>query len=162
MALAAQPFWITRGMIDTWEIKHLVASGTTASIDRGTPAKLVTSKAAIMVDGNGTTSELFLGLAKDASTETSSAAGYVNLWFPAPAVEYRGQAKTATLANTQALIDALVAKRVVFDLTASAWTVDTAASDATTNCLRISGGNYFNSEISFTYNVNGSLANPTT
>lgn len=149
-------------MMNTWEIKKLVASGTTASIDRGTPTKNSSQNVAIMVDGDGTTSQLFTGMAKNASNETSSAAGSVEVWFPAPSVEYRGSSTTAANSNTQAKIDALQHKRVNFDLIATVWSIDDAVADATTNCVYITGGDYHASQLTFIYSVAGSLANPTT
>lgn len=162
MALANPPFVINHGQEQTWEVRRLVASGTTASIDRGTPTKKSTTNVAIMADGNGTTSEVFTGFAKDASTETSGAAGATNVWLPIPGVEYRGAAKSAAAADTQAEIDALIGKRVVFDLTTTVWSVDTAASDATTNGLYITGGNPVDSTITFLISPAISIANPTT
>lgn len=162
MVLVNIPFSINRGKDYTWEVKRTVASGTAASIDRGTPTKKSSANVAIMADGDGTTSQLFTGFAKDASTETASAAGFVNVYLPLPGVEYRGAAKSAAAADTQAEIDALVGKRVVFDLTSTVWSVDTAASDATTNGLYISGGNPNTSEINFLISPAISLANPTT
>lgn len=162
MALTNPPFVINHGQENTWEVRRLVASGTTASIDRGTPTKKSSTNVAICVDADGTTSQLITGISKDASTETSSAAGSVNIWLPIPGVEYRGAAKTSTLANTQALIDALLGKRVVFDLTGSVWSVDTAAADATTNGLYITGGNPLDSSILFLLSPAVTIANPTT
>lgn len=162
MALAYPPFSINHGEEQTWEVRRTVASGTSASIDRGTPTKKSSGNVAICVDGDGTTSQLFTGFAKDASTETAAAAGATNVYLPLPGVEYRGNAKTATLANTQALIDALVDKRVVFDLTGTVWSVDTTAGDATTNGLYITGGNPNTSEIYFLISPSISIANPTT
>lgn len=162
MALTTPPFSINHGEELTWEVRRLVASGTSASIDRGTPTKKSTTNVAIMIDGDGTTSQLFTGFAKDASTETASAAGSVNVYLPIPGVEYRGAAKTSTAADTQAEIDALVGKRVVFDLTSTVWSVDTAATDATTNGLYITGGSPIDSSIYFLISPAISIANPTT
>lgn len=167
MAATRNNIVIHRGASQTFQTEMIVASGTTASILPGMPCKMSTAKAAAMVDGDGTTSQLFVGITKGQSTETSGATGIVQLWAPVPGVIYRGAAKTASLANTQALIDALVGKRVVFDRTADTaaglYTVDTAAADATTNCVSIIGGNPLTSEIEFFYSVNGTaLGNPTT
>lgn len=154
---------IDKGLATTFEIEMAVASGTSASIASGTPTKMSSAKAAAMVDADGTTSQLFTGIAKDASTETASAAGVVQLWAPIPGIVYRSPAKTSTNANTQALIDALTLKRVIFDLTSSNWTVDTANADGTTNCVVIVGGIPSTSEILFCYAVSGTpWGNPTT
>jgi hypothetical protein len=92
----------------------IVASGTTESIKRGEPTKAGSAGAvAIMVDGDGTTSQRFTGIAKSESSETTSAAGNVTVWLPLPGLLYACKAKTASAADTQAEIDALYYKRVV-------------------------------------------------
>lgn len=135
----------------------IVAAGAVTTILAGTPTKGADATAASpwtgavvpMVDGDGTTSQRFTGIAKGDSTDTVAAAGTVQLWLPMPGIVYSGKAKTASLANTQALIDGLRYKRVVFDLTSSTWTVDTAAADAATNGLVILGGEYQTSTLYF-------------
>ncbi len=167
----AKYFCIDRNTSQTFEYQWVVASGTTASIDRGTPAKRVDIDAAtatgavkIMADGDGNVtgntlagSGTFAGLAKDASTETSSAAGVCNLWFPAPGLIYRGFAKSATAADTQSEINVLMGKRVVLDITTGDWTIDTAAADALTNCIVIVGGLWQTSEILWCYSPKGTI-----
>lgn len=125
----------------TYKTKFLVASGTTASIGQGVPTFTGSAGAvAVGTDGQGTTSDRFTGICATLSTETSSAAGVVYIYEPLPGIVYTGSAKSATAANTQAKIDALKYKRVVFDLTAVVWTVDSAAGDASTNTIVICGG----------------------
>lgn len=167
----AKVFSIERHGGMTFEYTWGVASGTAASIDRGTPAKRVDIDAAtatgtvkIMADGDGNVtgntlagSGTFAGLAKDASTETASVAGIVNLWYPVPGLVYRGFAKSAAAADTQSEINVLMGKRVIFDLTSTDWTVDTAAADALTNCVVIVGGIPTTSEILFVYSSKGSV-----
>ena len=142
----------------------IVASGTTSSIAVGTPTSGVDAAAAswtgavqIMSDGNGTTSQRFTGIAKSVSSETASAAGKVKLWLPLPGLMYSGFAKTASTVDTQAEVDALFGKRVVFDLTAGDWTVDAAATDAVANCVVIVGGDYQARTLNFTYRPSGSM-----
>lgn len=134
----------------------IVGSGTAASINNGEPTKAVdaaggawTGAVAIMVDADGTTAQRFTGVAKTVSTETTTAAGEVYTWLPLPGIIYSALAKTASLANTAALINGLKGKRVIFDLTAAKWTVDTAATDANVNGLVIVGGEYQTSTIFF-------------
>lgn len=156
-------FKIEKGIGQTYQTQMVVASGTTASIDRGAPTKKSSGNAAIMVDGDGTTSQVFTGIAKSTSNETASVAGTVQLWMPVPGIVYRGFAKSAAAADTQGEIDALVGKRVVFDLTSTDWTVDTAAANAATNCLIIVGGMPQTSEIMFSIADSGTVfANVTT
>lgn len=122
-------------------ITRLVGSGGAATIDRGTPTKEGSSGAvAIMVDGNGTTSERFSGLAKSVSDDTAAADGHVDVYLPVPGLVYVGSPKVAGAADTQAEIDALGGKRVVFDLTSGDWTIDSAAADAIGNGVVIIGG----------------------
>jgi len=135
----------------------IVVSGGTATISAGTPTKGADAAAASpwtgavvpMVDGDGTSSQRFTGVAKGDSTDTATANGTVQLWLPLPGIIYSAKAKTAANADTQAEIDALRYKRVVFDLTGSTWTVDTAAADATTNGVVIIGGDYQTSSVYF-------------
>lgn len=156
--MARNDMWIKTAMDSAFTKKRLVASGAVASIQAGTPTKENGSNVGViaaMVDADGTTSQRFAGLSKNDSTDTAAAAGIVYTWTPLPGLVYAGKAKTASLANTQALIDALVGKRVVFDLTGGAWTVDTSASDASTNCVICAGGEYQTSLIYFQYSPQG-------
>lgn len=147
------------------EMKWLVASGAAATIQPGTPTKFSSAGAVVpMADGNGTTSERFTGIAKTVSTDTAAAAGVVYTFIPLPGLIYAGKAKSASGANTQAAIDALLGKRVVFDLTGTVgpgltgtWTVDTAAGDGATNCLVIIGGEYQTNTVYFMYSISGTV-----
>lgn len=143
---------------DQFSTKAIVGSGTAVSINAGEPtigadatAASWTGAVKIAADADPTTAtgHRFTGIAKSDSTDTASAAGFVEVWIPMPGTLYQGKAKTAANANTQALIDALKFKRVVFDLTASAWTIDTAAADALANGVVILGGEFQASLINF-------------
>lgn len=148
-------------------MKWLVAAGAAATINPGTPTKFSSAGAVVpMVDANGTTSERFTGIAKTTSTDTAAAAGIVYTFIPLPGILYAAQAKTASLANTQAKVDALKGQRSVFDLTGTVgpgltgvWTVDTAAGDGANNCLTIIGGVYQTSTILFMYSTRGVFQN---
>lgn len=142
----------------------LVAAGGVSTIASSTPTKGTDATAASwtgavlpMVDGDGTTAQRFTGIAKSDSTDTASVAGSVTLWLPLPGYVYAAKAKTASTANTQALVTGLFQKRVVFDLTASVWTVDAAAADAAANMLVIVGGDYLTSTLYFMYKNSGSM-----
>ncbi len=127
-----------------------VASGAVGTIDAGTPTKQGTAGNIVpMVDGDGTTSQRFIGIAKNLSTDTVSVAGTVDVILPLPGIIYVGAAKSATAANTAAKVAALMYKRIVFDLTAAVWTVDSAAGDATTNGLVIVGGEFQTNSLYF-------------
>jgi threonine dehydrogenase-like Zn-dependent dehydrogenase len=105
----------------------------------------------LAADADPTTADnhRFSGLAKNESTDTVAAAGVVYTWLPFPGLIYRGKAKSATAANTQAKIDALKGARVIFDLTGTTWTVDTAATDAAANGVIVIGGDYHTNTVHF-------------
>jgi hypothetical protein len=142
----------------------LVASGGVATIQAGTPTKGADATAASwtgavipMVDGDGTTSQRFTGIAKNTSTDTATVAGVVTIWLPLPGYVYASKAKTLTTADTAAEVQALFGKRVVFDLTSSLWSIDNAAADAAANMVTIVGGDYQTSTLYFTYKITGTL-----
>lgn len=146
----------------------LVVAGGVATIASSTPTKSADAATAAtgavipMVDADGTTSQRFTGIAKSDSNETASVNGNVTLWLPLAGLVYAAKAKTASTANTAALVQALQYKRVIFDLTAGLWTVDAAATGALTNCVTIIGGDYNTATLYFTYSSAGSaLANIT-
>ena len=143
---------------DQFSIRAIVGSGTVQSINAGEPTIGANATAAswtgavkIAADADPTTGSghRFTGIAKSDSSDTASAAGYVEVWLPIPGTVYEGKTKTATDANTQALIDGLKFKRVIFDLTGTAWTVDSSAADALANGVVIIGGDYATSRINF-------------
>lgn len=165
----AKIFTLNKNISQSWEITFVVASGGAATIQRGTPAKCVTADGSVagavipMVDGDGlVTGERFVGLAKDNSTDTASVAGIVNTWAPVPGIVYLGFAKSSAAADTQSEINALMGKKVLFDLNTSDWTVDTAATDALVNCVVIVGGNPRTSEIEFIYSPKGTIFDTST
>ncbi len=142
----------------------LVASGGVATIAAGTPTKGADAAAASwtgavlpMTDGDGSTSQRFTGIAKSTSTDTAAAAGEVTLWLPLPGYNYACKAKDLTAVNTQTEITALFGKRVVFDLTSSLWSIDTAATDAVVNCVTIIGGDYQTGTVYFNYSPKGTM-----
>lgn len=142
----------------------IVASGAVATIAAGTPTKGADAAAASwtgavvpMVDGDGSTSQRFTGIAKSTSTDTVAAAGVVTLWLPLPGLVYAAKAKSAAAADTAAEVNALFGKRVVFDLTSSFWSVDSAAADAVANCVTIIGGDFNTSTLYFTYRYSGTM-----
>lgn len=143
----------------------VVASGGVGTIAMGSPTKAIDAAAASpylgttvpMVDGDGTTSQRFTGIAKSTSTDTAAAAGSVEVWLPLPGLVYSAKAKTASTADTQAEVDALSGKRVVLDLTTVFWTVDAAAADAVVNCVVIIGGDYRTQTLNFHYASKGTV-----
>ena len=131
-------------------IPAIVAAGAVQTILAGTPTKGADATAASpwtgavvpMVDGDGTSTQRFAGIAKSDSSDTVAAAGTVLVYEPLPGLTYAAKAKTYSTVDTAAEVEALRFKRVVFDLTASVWTVDNAAADAAANGVVILGGDY--------------------
>lgn len=134
-------FGIVSPVVEPVSYKRAVASGAAATIDRGAPTKESSTNVAIMADGEGTTSQVFSGIAKSVSTDTAAAAGTVELYAPHAGLVYVGSPKTAGAADTEAEILALCGKRIVFDLTSSTWTIDAGAADNASNSVVIVGGN---------------------
>lgn len=140
-------------------ISRNIPAGVAGSIKAGEPTKSVDAAAAspylgtiaIMADGDGSTATRFTGIAKSDSDDTVAAAGTCETYLPYPGLQYAALAKTSTTADTQAEIDALKGKRVVFDLTTSKWTVDAAAADAVANGVVIIGGEYQTATLFFVY-----------
>lgn len=144
-----------------------VASGAVATINPGTPTKLSGTRgtnATIvpMVDADGTTSQVFSGIAKGTSSDTATVAGSVEVFMPLPGIIYAAQPKSTTAANTQAKVNNLLFGRYIFDLTGTVgvnlsgqWTIDTAGGDGSTNCIHVVGGDYTTNTLYFTYRYQG-------
>lgn len=138
-------------------VYQTVAGGT--AIKAGEPVVLTTIGTSVYAspaaDADPTIGTDYLaGIAAGASTHTASANGTVEVYLPLPGVIYRGKAKSAAAANTDAEILALANKRGIFDLTSSVYTLDTAAADGSTNGLIYTGtGNAGTSEVDFMISV---------
>lgn len=149
--MALNDFSIYNPCDDEYTFVPIVASGAVATINAGEPTKAGSAGGVVpMIDGDGTTTQRFAGLAKSTSTDTVAAAGTVVVWIPLPGLIYSGKAKSSTAANTLAKIQALFYKRVVFDLTTGVWTVDSAAGDSASNGVTIVGGDQFTNTLYFT------------
>lgn len=138
--------------------RYQTDAGTTAIL-AGEPVILTTIGtsvyAAAAADGDPTIgTDYLLGIAASDSTHTASVDGTVGVYVPLPGVVYRGKAKSAAAADTEAEILALANKRGVFDLTSSVYTLDTAAADGATNGLIYTGtGDASTSEVDFMISV---------
>lgn len=138
---------------------YQVASGALTSIKAGEPVVMTTigssQYAALAADADPTIgTDYLLGIAAGDSTDTVAAAGTVEVYLPLPGVVYRGKAKSSTAADTDSEIAALANKRGIFDLTASVWTLDTAAADGATNGLIYTGtGDASRSEVDFMISI---------
>jgi hypothetical protein len=141
----------------SFTIEWIVAAGAVGTILAGEPTikgeATGTSTGAIKIPVDGdpltTSTHQFSGIAKTNSTDTVAAAGVCTTWMPLPGLVYSGKVKTTSTANTAAKVNALKDKRVVFDLTSTAWTIDAAATDAATNPVVIIGGDYLTQEVYF-------------
>lgn len=150
---------------NTVSISRNLPAGVAQSVNAGEPTKSVDAAAAspylgtvaIMVDGDGSTAQRFTGIAKSDSTDTVAAAGVVTTYLPLPGLIYQGKAKVSTNVDTLAEVDALKGKRVVFDLTSTVWTIDTAAADAVANCVVILGGSFETQDVFFVYAPHGTF-----
>lgn len=148
---------------DAFSAEFIVDSGTTKQAEAGEPTKgddaatasPWTGEAGIMVDGDGSTSQRFTGITKTDSTETTAAAGVVVTYMPLAGIIYSAKALTAASADSAAEVNAFMGKRVVFDLTSDAWTVDEAAADAVANCVVIVGGDHNVQTLKFVYAPKG-------
>ena len=130
--------------------EFIVAAGSANSIHSGEPTikgeATGTSTGIVKIAADGdpltTSTHQFSGVAKSESTDTAAAAGVVTVWMPLPGVIYEAKTKTSTDANTAAKVAALKEKRVVLDVTASVWTVDSGATDSKNNGVFILGGDF--------------------
>jgi hypothetical protein len=139
----------------------LVAAAAGPTITQGTPSKSADAATAAtgavvpMIDGDGTIAQNFTGIAKSDSSEVAATAGTVDLWIPLPGIIYAGKTLTSTTCNTAAKLITFFRKRVVFDLSATVWTVDAAATDALVNCVTIIGGEWQTGTVYFVYKPAG-------
>lgn len=152
---------LERGQSQTYQYQ-MVTTATPALILAGHPCKKVSGEAVQMGSLQGTTTEVFVGIAKENDTSTSSAKGIVQLWWPVTGLLYRAKDTTATNSNTRALINALVGKRVTFnrtaDTTSGTFTIDSSVSNSASNGVIIVDGDPLLSELIFAYSVTCSIA----
>lgn len=123
-----------------------VASGAAASIKAGEPVALgatvgASQFVALAADADPVTpssaTRVLVGIASSDSTDSTTAAGTVEVYLPIPGTVWRSKTKSTAAADTQSEINALCNTRRVWDLTASVWTVDDTTADAITSGLMI-------------------------
>lgn len=154
-----------RNTLDTY--RHTVkTNGGVATISQGWPVKAQAAFSAGTTPGvmpaqdddfTVATDAPFIGVTSRASTDTASADGNVDVYKPYEGVTYAALAKTASLANTDALILALKGKYLSLDLTSSVYTFDTADTDAIANLFMVVGGDSNLAEIWFQTRAAGTL-----
>lgn len=106
----------------------------------------------------GTTTAV-AGIAAGDSQHTASVDGDLEVYIPLPGVIYQASPKSAAAIDTQAEIDALVGKRVLFDLTSGVFTVDTATVDGANNGVIIVGGDLEKGVVHFYIREGATLIN---
>jgi len=120
--------------------KFTVASGTTSSIKAGEPVLKALGNATGNVVSVFTTNkpevatDFLAGISASTSTETTTAAGTVEVVPLVPGVTYLVSPKVAATWDTQAEYDALVGARVLLDVTNGVITI-LAADGANNGCV---------------------------
>ena len=101
--------------------------GEPVVIDSQSPTRVIRA-----ADGAGViATDVIVGISAGYSTQTADTAGTVEVFTYALNTVMRGRPKAA-FAN-KAAADAVIGKRVVFDLTSGKYTIDAAATSADTN-----------------------------
>lgn len=135
---------------DRW----VVATGTTGTIEAGEPCKQNASadeNVVVLADEDLTiaTDQPMAGMSATDSTETTSAAGYVNLYVPLPSIKWEIKADVAASADTQAEIDAFIGNLLLIDVTTSKFTMSLTDGNSQTAAFSITGGNPSRSTVFF-------------
>jgi len=135
---------------DARVIRCRTEAGATAIL-AGEPVKIGGTGSNYVVpaaDGEPNTTTLGLGVAASDSTQTSTTDGVVDVYLFEPTVAFRAKAKSAAAIDTEAELLAIINDLVLFDLTSSTYTVDTAATNGAYG-LRIIGGNVTQGTVDF-------------
>jgi hypothetical protein len=117
--------------------RFLVAAGAT-TINPGEPVAKALGAAvvtALATNKPVVGTDFMAGIAMSTSTQTASAAGYVDVLPLVAGVQYLINPNSAAAFDTQAEYDALVGDRVLFDLTSGVYTI--LATDGATSGLVI-------------------------
>lgn len=139
---------MSKGDITIREPKNLstqtfqVAAGTSLAILAGEPVKRTagTPEVTLAVDGDFTVdTDEWVGIATEDSTETTGAAGTVEVNVLRGGEVIRCRAKDPTDVDTLAKLLAIANDNLVFDLTGSLWTIDVNAGTAATNGMTATG-----------------------
>jgi len=116
-------------LINAGEPVKIAAVGDVVVVKGATtePVVVTTTTATVIPQG------LYIGIAATTSTNTAAAAGTVEIVPALPNTIFLGKPTVAASWDTQAEYDALVGKRVQFDLTTGSYTI--IATDAAANGL---------------------------
>lgn len=121
--------------------RFAVASGTTSSIKAGELVLKALGAAAVTVWTAGSAAkpvvatDFVAGLSASTSTETTTAAGTVDVFPIVPGVVYLGNPNVAATWDTQAEYDALVGDRVLLDCSAGGVQTILASDSATSGLV---------------------------
>lgn len=138
------------GVLPNLDVNDRTTSSVTAQMNIGEPVKRVTATdqyvqpVATGDPEHGT--DIFLGVTKTVSTETSTVDGLVDVELCGPGTQLRGFATTSTNVNTQAKLIAIRLDFVTFDVTALTgtngdFTIDEdEADDSNVHALMIADG----------------------
>lgn len=139
---------MSKGDITIREPKNLstqtfqVAAGTTLAILAGEPVKRTagTPEVVLGVDGDfSIDTDEWVGIAQSDSTETTSAAGTVEVYVLDGGEVLRCRAKATSDVDTAAKLLAIANDNLVFDLTGSTWTIDVGAGTSALNGMTATG-----------------------
>lgn len=120
------------------DVRQQVLAGTAGSIVAGIPVGKALGQQYVLPLATNTPvvgTDYMAGISATLSTDTASLNGHVSVSRLLPGVVYLAKPKVPATFATQAAYDALVGARVLFDLTAGAYTI--LAADGSTHGLVI-------------------------
>ncbi len=127
---------LLNGTLGLGGVKHVVASGTTASIAAGDPVVKTIGGPAVALGADGIPvvgTNYMAGIAITASNETAAADGVVVVQPLNTSQIWLAPAKSSAAVDTQAEYNALIGNQVLLDLTSSTWTIDESVAHGATN-----------------------------
>lgn len=133
------------GGLNVVPTRKMQTEANATSIYAGEPVKLKAAGSPYVIpvaDAEpviGTTTQV-MGIAAEDSSHTATVDGYMDVYEFNPGIVYAIKAKSSTAVDTQSEIDALQNDTLLFDLTSSTYTIDTAAGNAATSGLQVVGG----------------------
>jgi len=119
-----------------------VAAGADNTISPGEPVVCTPGTATVALGADGIPvvgTDYLIGVATSESTDTTAAAGTVDVYLFGGGEVISGKAKTAANADTAAEILAAANDFVLMDLTGAAWTIDMGSGHGITGGLMLTG-----------------------
>lgn len=145
--------------------KFQVAAGAVGSILFGEPVVQTAAGSPYVIPApNGSPvigTDVLTGVAQRTSTDTVGLDGIVDVVVTLPGMTYICDALVPANIATQALYDALVGNRVLFDLTAGVYTVDESTADNAANDLLIVDLDVskYPNKVAFQFKMSGTILN---